>query len=132
MDAELARGRGQRRPHQLGEHESHHLDQWAVFTLAGGPLAFPTAYHLDNAFFPYSLNHFERAAGLALGGYPIPDSYGPDPLWRLVAVISVVSAVAFRSRLRLLSRVLVGGREQLRRSRPQRCPRHSTGWFRRI
>lgn len=61
-----------------------------MFTLAGGPLAFPVSYYLDSAFFPDSLNHFERAAGLSDGGYPIPDSYRPDPIWWLVAVIGIV------------------------------------------
>jgi hypothetical protein len=117
---------------RLARHETHHLDQWAVFTLGGGPLAFPVSYYTDTAFFPGSRNHFERAAGLSDGNYPIPDSYGPDPVWPLVAVIGLVLVVVFRTRLRLLSRVLVGGREQRRRSLTERCPRHSTGWFRSI
>jgi hypothetical protein len=36
----------------LGRHASRHVDQWAVATVAGGPLAFPVAYALDGAFFP--------------------------------------------------------------------------------
>lgn len=117
---------------RLAEHETRHLDQWTVFTLAGGPLAFPVSYYLDSAFFPDPRNHFERAAGLSDGGYPIPDSYGPDPIWWLVAVIGIASFITFRTRLRLLSRMLIGGQAQRHRSQPQRCPRHSTGWFRRI
>ncbi|MGC5165300.1 hypothetical protein [Luteimicrobium sp. DT211] len=114
----------------LARHETHHLDQWAVFTLGGGPLAFPVSYYTDTAFFPISRNHFERAAGLSDGNYPIPDSYGPDPVWPLVAAIGLVLVILLRTRLRLLSRMLVGGREQRRRHLPDRCPRHSTGWFR--
>jgi hypothetical protein len=115
---------------RLARHEGHHLDQWAVFTLGGGPLAFPVSYYTDTAFFPFSRNHFERAAGLSDGNYPIPDSYGPDPVWPLVGLIALVLVVLLRTRLRLLSRMLVGGREQRRRHLPDRCPRHSTGWFR--
>ena len=54
---------------RLAEHETRHLDQWAVFSVAGGPLAFPLAYWADSLLFPGSRSHFERDAGLAEGGY---------------------------------------------------------------
>lgn len=54
---------------KLSSHEVQHRKQWAFGTLIGGPFAFPVAYTIDDFFFPGSLNHFERAAGLKAGGY---------------------------------------------------------------
>jgi hypothetical protein len=52
----------------IGEHEQAHSRQWAVATLAGGPLAFPLAYFAAELLFPGPNNPFERAAGLTKGG----------------------------------------------------------------
>jgi hypothetical protein len=112
----------------LARHESRHVDQWAVFTLAAGPLAFPALYAADSMFFPFSRNHFERDAGLEAGDYPIPASYGPAPLWPVVAVLAAVLLLAFRRRLRWLSRLLTGGRRAAGSHLPDRCPVHSPGW----
>ncbi|NKQ58632.1 hypothetical protein HFP15_37895 [Amycolatopsis sp. K13G38] len=60
----------------LAEHESRHRLQWAWFTVAAGPYAFPVAYYADMFFFPGSRNHFERWAGLSDGNYP-PSGTGP-------------------------------------------------------
>ncbi|MER6426000.1 hypothetical protein [Streptomyces sp. NPDC001137] len=60
------------RTHRLAEHEARHADQWAGFSLAAGPAAFPALYALDEAFFPGAFNHFERQAGLEDGGYDTP------------------------------------------------------------
>lgn len=110
-------------------HESRHIDQWAVFTLAGGPLAFPASYYLDSAFFPFSRNHFERAAGLADGNYSIPPNHAPAPLPGAVASVGVVALLLLRRRIRWLSRILVVGSGHAADHQPGRCPRHSTGWF---
>jgi hypothetical protein len=60
------------RTDRLSEHEARHSDQWAAFSIAAGPAAFPTLYALDETFFPSAFNHFERQAGLADGGYDTP------------------------------------------------------------
>jgi hypothetical protein len=115
---------------QLGRHESRHTDQWAVLTLIAGPLAFPAAYYVDGAFFPFSRNHFERAASLTDGGYsPAPDNK-PDPLPGAVSAIAVVLLLMLRRRIRWLTRLLVAGRAGVTAHLPGRCPVHTTGWFR--
>ena len=115
---------------RLGRHETRHLDQWAVFTVAGGPLALPIAYYVDSLFFPLSRSHFERHAGLAEGGYAPPPDGGPAPLWAPITVLGIGLLVATRTHFRLLFRTLAHGRRELTRSRPNRCPRHTTGWSR--
>lgn len=116
---------------ELSRHESRHTDQWAVFTLAGGSIAFPAAYYADSAFFPGARNHFERAAGLADGGYPAPPSTGPAPIWSAVAAMSMALLLILRTRIRRLFRALVTGRTQtLSHHRPGRCPLHTAGWLR--
>ncbi|WP_206313711.1 hypothetical protein [Streptomyces coryli] len=67
------------RMRRLSEHEAKHSDQWAVSTLLAGPLAFPALYSADEALFPGAFNHFERAAGLADGGYVTPPDAPPAP-----------------------------------------------------
>lgn len=109
---------------------ARHVDQWTVFTLAGGPLAFPVSYFADSAFFPFSRNHFERDAGLEDGGYPIPTDYGPAPLWGVLVPVGAALLILFRTRLRRLSRALAMGRSGFVACRPGRCPRHTPGWFR--
>ncbi|MDT0572777.1 hypothetical protein RM704_35850 [Streptomyces sp. DSM 3412] len=60
------------RTDRLSEHEARHSDQWAAFSIAAGPAAFPALYALDETFFPGAFNHFERHAGLEDGGYDTP------------------------------------------------------------
>lgn len=114
----------------IARHESRHVTQWAVLALAGGPLALPVLYGIDDAFFPGSRNHFERAAGLEAGGYPEPKGYGPQPQWSKVAALGLVFLVLTRRHLRWGSRVLTGGLPAAHHSEPGRCPLHSRGWFR--
>lgn len=114
----------------LGLHESRHVDQWTVLTLAAGPLALPVLYTVDEIFFPGSRNHFERDAGLADGGYDQPASFGPKPVWPGVAVLGALVLLLARRRVRWLSRVARAGRAGGRRTEPGRCPLHSRGWFR--
>jgi hypothetical protein len=124
----LDRGPSRGRIEALARHESRHEDQWAVSTLAAGPLAFPVLYLVDSAFFPFARNHFERDAGLAEGDYPIPASYGPAPLWPAVATLLAVLLLVFRRRLRWLSRLLTGGHDAAHSCLPDRCPVHTPGW----
>lgn len=114
----------------MASHESRHITQWALLTLAGGPLAMPILYTADNAFFPQSRNHFERAAGLQDGGYPRPDDFGPRPQWSKVTVIGLLLVATGRRRLRWASRVLTGGARAAEAHHPGLCPVHSPGWFR--
>lgn len=114
----------------MARHESRHITQWAMLTLAGGPLAMPVLYVADDAFFPQSRNHFERAAGLADGGYPRPDGFGPRPQWPKVAVIGLLLLTAGRRRLRWASRFLTCGATAAEARQRGRCPLHSPGWFR--
>lgn len=118
------------RAEALRWHESRHADQWAVLALAGGPLALPVLYGVDELFFPGPLNHFERLAGLAAGGYAQPDDFGPSPQWgRVAAVGSALVFLGYR-RLRWLSRVVAEPRTGRVWAEPGRCPLHSSGWFR--
>lgn len=114
----------------IARHESRHVDQWAIATVAGGPLALPTAYYLDSLLFPLSRNHFERAAGLEDGGYEIPPDFGPSPLWLPLALSVALLVVILRRRIRWASRVLVGGRAGAEAHEDGHCPVHSRGWFR--
>jgi len=85
---------------RLARHETRHLDQWAVFSIAGGPLAFPLTYWADSLLFPSSRSHFERDAGLADGAYPEPSGYGPAPLWGPLTAVALVALLAARTWLR--------------------------------
>lgn len=121
---------GQKGGKAMARHESRHVTQWATLTLAAGPLAMPLLYALDDAFFPTSRNHFERAAGLEDGGYPRPDSAGPSPEWLKVSVLGLLLVLAGRRRLRWASRALVGGRAGAVARQRGLCPLHTEGWFR--
>lgn len=114
----------------LARHESRHVTQWATLTLAGGPLAMPLLYSVDEAFFPYSRNHFERAAGLDDGDYPHPGSFGPQLQWAKVGVLGMLLVAIGRRRLRWTSRVLIGGAAAAVAHQRGLCPLHSRGWFR--
>lgn len=109
----------------LGEHESRHVDQWTVATLAAGPLALPVLYALDETFFPGARNHFERVAGLTEGGYEEPADFGPDPNWGGVAFLVVVAGVLGRHRVRWLLRALRRGGDAGWPLEPGRCHLHS-------
>lgn len=76
----------------LVEHEAEHRTQWAVGTVAGGPLAFPVAYGVADFFFPGERNPFERLAGLEAGGYT-DEGIGPVLGPAQLAVLSVLGAV---------------------------------------
>ncbi|TDO51717.1 hypothetical protein EV643_103456 [Kribbella sp. VKM Ac-2527] len=93
---------------------------------AGAPLAFPVAYYIDGAIFPFSRNHFERAASLTDGGHPEPSGHGPAPLPRAVTAIALVLLLVFR----WLTRVIVAGRASATAHQPGRCPLHTRGWLR--
>lgn len=114
----------------IARHESRHVDQWAVATVVGGPLALPTAYYVDSLIFPLSRNHFERAAGLGDGGYDLPPDFGPSPLWPPLVLSLALLVVLLRRRIRWASRVLVGGPAGARAHEEDHCPVHSRGWFR--
>jgi MYXO-CTERM domain-containing protein len=101
-----------------------------VLTVIGGPLAFPAAYYVDGAFFPFSRNHFERAASLTDGGYSGPPDKKPAPLPGAVAAIAVVLLLVMRRRIRWLTRILVAGRAGAAAHLTGRCALHTTGWFR--
>lgn len=114
----------------LANHESRHVTQWATLTLAGGPLAMPLLYAVDEAFFPRSRNHFERAAGLEDGGYSHPEGLGPRPQWAKVGVMGMLLVTVGWRRLRWTSRVLTGGAAAGAAHQRGLCPLHSRGWFR--
>ncbi|MEU6357354.1 hypothetical protein ABZ896_50010 [Streptomyces sp. NPDC047072] len=90
------------RTERLSEHEARHADQWAAFSIAAGPAAFPTLYALDETFFPGAFNHFERLAGLEDGGYDTPSDC-PSIAGQLTLVSLALlggSVLVFRRRLR--------------------------------
>lgn len=114
----------------IARHESRHVDQWAVATMIGGPVALPAAYYVDSLFFPFSRNHFERAADLKDGGYDQPPNFAPSPLWWPLAITAGLALLVLRRRIRWSSRVVVAGRAGARAHEDGRCPLHSRGWFR--
>lgn len=73
-------------------HESRHRAQWAVGTIAGGPLAFPVVYTVTDLFFPGARNPFERMAGLKQGNYNPYSS--AEPVLRLPQIAMLVGAAA--------------------------------------
>lgn len=115
---------------EVALHEWRHVDQWAVASLLAGPFAFPAAYVIDGALFPSSRNHFERDAGLYIGGYPPAEDNWPAPRWPDTAVLAILALFILRRRLRWLIRVAAGGRSQARAHAPRRCPVHTRGWSR--
>ncbi|WP_127502961.1 hypothetical protein [Actinoplanes solisilvae] len=91
----------------LKRHEARHTEQWALFTVLGGPAAFPVAYSVDELFAPGAFNHFERHAGLREGNYAPPD--GPSPTaTRLLLVGAIVLILLFeRHRVRRQAALLL-------------------------
>lgn len=109
----------------LAQHESRHVDQWAVFTLVGGIALLPVAYLVDDTLFPGSENHFEQAAGLDDGGYrPVPDPPVGPQRWAVGLWVGVLLLLA-RRRIRWAVRTAVRRRST---HSPGRCPVHTTGW----
>ncbi|MET8418146.1 hypothetical protein ACWD7C_23290 [Streptomyces sp. NPDC005134] len=107
MEADSPRTQG------LAEHEARHADQWAAFSLVGGPAVFPALYALDEAFFPGAFNHFERQAGLDDGGYDTPSDC-PSIAGRLTLVslgLVAGSTLVARRRLRGPSPASTGRKE---------------------
>jgi hypothetical protein len=115
---------------KLARHESRHVSQWAAFTLVGGPAAMPALYVVDDAFFPESRNHFERAAGLWAGGYERPESFGPRVDWSKAGLLGLIAWGLSWRRVRWGSRVLIDGAAAGRAQQGEHCPVHSRGWFR--
>jgi hypothetical protein len=115
---------------KLARHESRHVSQWAALTVVGGPAAMPVLYVVDDAFFPESRNHFERAAGLWAGGYEQPESFGPNVDWPKAGLLGLIVWGLGWRRVRWASRVLTGGAAAGRAKHGDLCPVHSRGWFR--
>jgi hypothetical protein len=113
------------RAHDLAEHESRHVDQWAVCGILGGIGLLPVLYLVDDTLYPGSENHFEQAAGLYDGAYPPP----PDPpvgprAWAIALWVGVLLLVA-RRRIRWAVRTVVRGRQD---PNPGLCAVHTPGW----
>jgi hypothetical protein len=90
----------------LAGHEARHRTQWAVWTVIGGPLAFPVVYAIDDFFFPGPRNHFERQAGLEAGGYPHSGTgpvLGPVQLATLGVLAAIIVVALLRARRRRAS-----------------------------
>jgi hypothetical protein len=90
----------------------------------------PVLYVVDDAFFPESRNHFERAAGLWAGGYEQPASFGPRVDWAKAGLLALIAWGLVWRRVRWASRVLTGGGAACRAKHGDRCAVHSRGWFR--
>ena len=93
-------------------HEAVHRTQWAVGTVAGGPLAFPIVYGITNFFFPGARNPFERMAGLEAGFYT-PTGTGPVLGPAQLAVLSALAVI-------IVGALVVRYRRAAARSRGQR------------
>ena len=109
----------------VAEHESRHVDQWAVCTIAGGIALLPVLYLVDETLYPGSENHFEQAAGLFDGAYPPPPDPPRGPRGWAIALWVGVLLLLTRRRIRWAVRSVVS-----RRSVPDqgRCAVHTTGW----
>ncbi|WP_406830692.1 hypothetical protein ABEG17_17095 [Pedococcus sp. KACC 23699] len=109
----------------LAQHESRHVDQWALFTVVGGIGLLPLAYLVDSSLYPGSENHFEQSAGLYAGGYPpVPrPPVGPRG-WAIALWVGVVLVVG-RRRIRWAVRTTVRRRSTHAEGR---CAVHTPGW----
>lgn len=109
----------------VAEHESRHVDQWAVCTIVGGISLLPVLYLVDETLYPGSENHFEQAAGLFDGAYPPPPVPPRGPQGWAIALWVGVLLLLTRRRIRWAVRTVV------RRGSdpdPRRCAVHTTGW----
>jgi hypothetical protein len=114
------------RARDLAEHESRHVDQWAVCTIVGGIALLPVLYLVDDTLYPGSENHFEQAAGLFDGAYPpVPDPPRGPRAWAIVLWVGVLLLLT-RRRIRWAARTAFGRRPDLD---PTRCGVHTTGWW---
>jgi hypothetical protein len=117
------------RARDLAEHESRHVDQWAVCTIVGGLALLPVLYLVDETLYPGSENHFEQAAGLFDGAYaPVPDPPKGPQGWAIALWAGLVLVLA-RRRLRWAVRTI--GRRRSAGGAPSdagRCGVHTTGW----
>ena len=113
------------RARDLAEHESRHVDQWAVCTIVGGIALLPVLYLVDDTLYPGSENHFEQAAGLFDGAYPpVPEPPRGPQVWAIAVWIGVLLLLA-RRRIRWAVRSVVS---RGRVPEPGRCAVHTTGW----
>ena len=113
------------RARDLAEHESRHVDQWAVCTIAGGLGLLPVLYLVDDTLYPGSENHFEQAAGLFDGAYPpVPDPPRGPRAWAIILWVGVL-LLLLRRRIRWAVRTRLGRHPDLA---PARCGVHTTGW----
>jgi hypothetical protein len=113
------------RARDLAEHESRHVDQWAVCSVVGGIGLLPALYTLDESLFPKSENHFEQGAGLSDGGYEPPPEPPVGPrLWAVALWVGLLLLVA-RRRIRWLVRMVV---RRASTHDADRCPVHTPGW----
>jgi hypothetical protein len=109
----------------LADHESRHVDQWAMCTFIGGIALLPALYLVDETLYPGSENHFEQAAGLFDGAYPpVPDPPRGPQAWAVALWLGVILVLA-RRRIRWAVRSVVGRRPVVD---PARCGVHTTGW----
>jgi hypothetical protein len=114
------------RARDLAEHESRHVDQWAVCGMVGGIGLLPALYLVDETLYPDSENHFEQAAGLDDGGYPPPPDPPTGPRGWAVALWAAVVVVLARRRIRWVVRTAVRRRSV---HGPDRCAVHTPGWW---
>ena len=110
------------RARDLAEHESRHVDQWAVCTIVGGIGLLPVLYLVDDTLYPGSENHFEQAAGLFDGAYPPPPVPPRGPQGWAIALWAGVLLLLARRRSAGRSGRLVRRRSDLD---PGRCAVHT-------
>lgn len=114
------------RARDLAQHESRHVDQWAVCTIVGGIALLPVLYLVDDTLYPGSENHFEQAAGLFDGAYAPPPDPPRGPQRWAIALWVVVLLLLTRRRIRWAVRTVV---HRDRGTDPDRCGVHTTGWW---
>ena len=114
------------RARDLAQHESKHVDQWAVCSVLGGIAFLPALYLVDETLFPQSENHFEQGAGLFDGGYqPPPDPPVGPRSWAVALWLSLLFLVG-RRRIRWAVRTAIRRRNIYD---PNRCGVHTPGWW---
>ncbi|NYG08349.1 MFS family permease [Phycicoccus badiiscoriae] len=113
------------RARDLAQHESRHVDQWAVCSIVGGIALLPVLYLVDNTLYPGSENHFEQAAGLFDGAYPPPPNPPKGPQGWAIALWVGVLLVITRRRIRWTVRTVLSPD---RAPDIGRCGVHTTGW----